>query len=357
MILLLTICICHLGETKTTYNISGKVWIDTNKDGIYSQEESGKEAVVVTLYGANSDGGIDTSKLITSTVTSKSGEYKFEKVENGNYVVVFSYDTSIYNVTKYQVSTALSTENSDVVFKKMTINGAENTYGMTDVLTIENSSLINIDMGLVSKNDFDLSLDKYISKVTVKNNSGEKTYSFENGENEKIEISSKYYKSSTLDITYKIVVNNEGEISGYINKLVDYMPEGMTVDLNENPGWYYGDDGNLYYNGLVGKEIKAGSSEEITLTLEQSLEEGNALTISNSAEIVEYTNSLGYEDIDSVSNNKKENEDDFGKVGLVISISTGETVGHVLKILFTIIIISGALMIIIKRKKINKIYK
>ena len=36
----------------------------------------------------------------------------------------------------------------------------------------------------------------------------------EDVENVKIEIKSKYYKSTTLDITYKILVKNEGEVSG-----------------------------------------------------------------------------------------------------------------------------------------------
>jgi hypothetical protein len=346
-------------ETKElVYNISGRVWLDKNKDGKRDSNEDGKNGITVMLYGANSESGIDISKLIATTSTNSAGEYSFSEVKNGNYVVVFEYDAETYAVTKYQISTALSNENSDVVSKKTTIGNELSTYGMTDVLQVNGSSLINIDMGLVTKNDFDLSLEKYLSEVVVKNDEGTKTYNYEKGTNEKIEINSKYYKSTILDITYKLVITNEGEITGYVNKLVDYIPEGMIVDLNLNPGWYYGDDGNLYYNGLVGKEIEAGSSEEVTLTLRKTLTDGAAVKLTNAAEIIDCTNSLGLEDIDSTVGNRNEKEDDYGLTTLIVSISTGRLVQYiVLSLIIIIIIVAIILVMIIKRKNIKKIYK
>ena len=339
---------------KETYDISGKVWLDKNKDGI-NNGEPGKEAVVVVLYGTNEEAMVDISKVISTEVTNAKGEYKFTGIEAGNYVIAFCYDTSIYNITKYQVSGASSSENSDAVSKKITYGDSSQIVGMTDVLTISNSGLLNIDMGLVTKNDFDLALDKYITKVEVKNNKGTQTYNYNNGLNEKVEIRSKYYKTSTLDITYKFVIKNEGEVVGYVNKLVDYLPEGTTVDLSANPGWYYGDDNNLYYNGLVGKEIKEGSTVEVLLTISKSLEDGESVVLKNAGEIAEYTNALGFEDIDSVSKNKMENEDDYGSATLLITISTGIINQYTVTILLLIIIvISISIIIVIKKESIKK---
>jgi len=340
-----------------TYNISGKVWLDKNKDGI-NRDEKGINAVVVMLYGASSEGGIDVSNKVATVATSEDGTYNFAGVKAGNYVVAFSYDTSLYKATKYQVKNATSSENSDVVSKSVTFDGNTQILGLTDVLTVSNASLVDIDMGLVSKNEFDLALNKYISSVTVKNKEGTKTYEYgENSTNEKLEIRSKYYKSSKLDITYKFVVTNEGEISGYVNKLVDYLPSGTTVDLDANEGWYYGDDGNLYYNGLVGKEIQPGRTEEVKLTLTKSLEDGEALMLKNAGEISEYTNALGFEDIDSVTNNKEIKEDDYGSTLLVVSISTGNIVVNIVLIVIILICISMIVILVIKNKDTKKIYK
>ena len=344
-------------RTIVTYSISGKVWFDKNKDGIKGAEESGKQSVVVYLFKATNDGGIDIASKLQNTVTDDNGEYVFKGVEEGNYIVVFDYATNLYNVTKYQVSTARSNENSDVVSKNLTLNGETSIYGLTDVLTVSNSSLINIDMGLIEKNEFDLSLEKKISEVTVKNDEGTKTYNYEDSTNAKLEIKSKYYKSTTLELTYKIIVKNEGEVPGYVNKIVDYMPEGMTIDFNNSPGWYQSQDGGLYYTGLVGKEITPGGTEEVILKLKKSLADGNAEKIVNSAEILEYTNAQGIEDKDSISNNKVEKEDDYGKSVLLVSISTGNTIQNILSILIVIIMVSVIIIMFVKFKNTKKIYR
>lgn len=339
------------------YSIFGKVWLDKNKNGINDNEEKGIEKIEVLLFKANTDGGIDTSNIILNTNTDENGNYKFEEVEEGTYVVAFKYDNEIYNITKYQVKEAMSNENSDAISKRVIINNEQMIIGLTDVLKISNTGYESIDMGLIEKNEFDLSLEKKIDEIKVTNENGSKTYKFEKGLNEKIEIKSKYYKSSVLDITYKIIVKNEGEVNGYVNKIIDYLPEGMAIDLRKNEGWYINEDGNLYYNGLVGKEIKAGESEEITLIVRKELTEGAALKLLNSAEIVEYTNSLGNEDKDSIENNKNEKEDDYGQAILLVSVSTGKIVQYVIILLSMIIIVSLIIRIIIKKLKTKKIYK
>jgi hypothetical protein len=351
--------VSEVTQDSITYRISGQVWQDTNKDGI-KENESGKSAIVVMLYGTTSEGGIDTSNEVDKTVTNTNGEYVFTGVKNGNYVVVFSYDTSIYNITKYQVSTATVDKNSDAISKNVYLNGSNSVYALTDMLTINNASLINIDLGLITINTFDLSLDKYISNIKVTNKKGTNIYEFEgcDATNEKIEVSSKYYKNTTLDITYKIVVSNEGDVVGYVNKIVDYLPDGMTFDTEKNTDWYYGDDGNIYYSGFIGKAIEAGDSISVNLTLSKTLASGEALKIVNGAEIVTSTNSLGFVDIDSVENNKIKTEDDYGEAIITVSISTGAMQGEIgLMIIVIALITISSIVIYNNKKNTKKVYR
>ena len=172
--------------SNAVYNISGKVWIDKNKNGIYDDGEQGEKSVLVSLYRSNANKGIESSNKVSDVMSDDDGNYTFTGVNPGNYVVVFVYDSSFYSVTKYQVSKATSSENSDAVSKNITLEGENVTVGLTDVLTINNASLINIDMGLVTKNNFDLNLDKQISNIVVRNSEGTKTYQYDNGKNEKL---------------------------------------------------------------------------------------------------------------------------------------------------------------------------
>ena len=343
--------------TAQTYQISGLAWIDKNQDGIRQSEEKLKEAIVVSLYKSNNNGGIDTEKLIETTATNTQGIYTFSNVENGNYIIVFDYNSTKYKVTKYQVKTAKSAENSDAVSKTITINGNTQILGVTDVLKVENRGLTSIDIGLIDNMNFDLSMEKTISEVKVKNNEGTKVYNYQDGTNKRIEIHSKYYKSTVLDITYKFKVKNEGEVSGYINKIVDYLPDGVQVILNKSEGWYIGSDNGLYYTGLVDQEIKAGEEKEFTLVIRKSLEDGEAVKLVNGAEIAEATNSQGLYDKDSVENNKVKTEDDYDEVILTVSISTGYTIQYITTILIIIVMVAVILIMIVKFIKTKKVYR
>ena len=339
-----------------TYNISGLAWIDSNQDGIRQSEELAKEAVVATLYKANNNGGLDTSAVISTIATATDGKYTFSNIEAGKYIVVFDYNSSKYKVTKYQVDTATSTENSDVISKNVTINGESRMLGVTDVLEINTSSLISVDIGLVDKTNFDLSLEKEIESVKVKNDEGTKVYNFNNS-NARLDIRSKYYKSSVLDITYKFKVKNEGDVAGYVNKIVDYLPDGIAVNLNASQDWYIGSDDGLYYTGLIDQEIAPGETKEFTLVLRKTLENGEAAKLVNGAEIVESTNAQGLFDRDSIENNKMKSEDDYGEAILTISIATGNAGTYIATILMIIIMVAVIVMIGIKIKNTKKVYR
>lgn len=344
-------------EPIRTYYISGIAWVDKNQDGIRQENEKLQSGIIAKLYKANSDGGLDTSNAISTTATDETGRYTFSKVEPGNYIIVFDYQSDKYKITKYQVSTAKTTENSDVVSKNITLDGQVNMCAVTDVLEVNNSSLVAIDIGLVDKTNFDLRLEKGISQVKVINNDGIKIYDYNKIQNARLDIRAKEFKTTVLEITYSFKVINEGDFSGYANKIVDYLPEDMQVDLNKSPGWYIGSDNGLYYTGLLDQEIGVETEKEFSLVVTKSLEKGDAVKLVNSAEIVEITNAQGLDDRDSIENNKIEQEDDYGIAVLMVSVATGNVPQYITIVLLLIIMVTSILIMVIKLIKTKKIYK
>ena len=65
-----------------------------------------------------------------------------------------------------------------------------------------NSSITNINIGLINKQKFDLKLSKSVTKITVQNNEGTKTYEFDYSDLAKVEISAKQFAKSLVIIEY-----------------------------------------------------------------------------------------------------------------------------------------------------------
>lgn len=64
-------------------SIGSRVWLDENSDGIQQPGEPGVEGVVVRLLSA-------TGEVLASTVTDSQGDYLFEHLVAGTYVVTFT---------------------------------------------------------------------------------------------------------------------------------------------------------------------------------------------------------------------------------------------------------------------------
>lgn len=347
-------------DTNTTnnkfYSISGKAWIDNNQDGRRNSDEELLKDVTVKLFNS------DTNSIVTDkdgnskiTTTNDSGEYKFENIAKGNYLVIFGYDTNIYTTTKYQSSGATASTNSDAIAKEVSIDGQNKIVGVTDILNIKSDNIENIDIGLIKSQKFDLKLDKYVSKITVENSDGTKEYSYKNSKLAKVEIASKKLAGSTVKIEYKIVVTNEGELSGEVNEIIDYLPSGMTFDSELNKGWYKGYDGNLRNSSLAENKINPGETKELTLILSRTLTENSTGMIENIAEISSATNVNYVSDIDSTPGNKKEGEDDYSKAQVIVSIKTG--IVQSITMIFIMLAVLIAVVFIMKNRRIRKSIK
>ncbi len=328
-------------DSNVAYRIIGKAFVDMNKNGQRDDDEEGMANVVAILCDAS------TQDIVGQTVTNNVGEYIFENVTPGEYYVRFEYDSSKYTVTDYKKQGVNSDRNSDAI--------VSNYKAVTDKIKVTDTSISDIDIGLVRAGIFDLSLDANLNKVTVQNDEGANTYEMENPKLAKIDINPKYVNSSKIFAEYTISVTNRGEISGYAKSIVDYLPEGLELDTTINNGWYVGSDGNAYTNQLEDILIQPGETKEIKLILtKQMTENGNGI-INNTFEIAETYNEYAIEDIDSTPGNQAQDEDDMSKVDLIIGIQTGGSMINLMIISTTLITVLIALYVIkIQIDKKNK---
>lgn len=317
------------------YTISGLVWLDSDRDGRRNSTEELKGDIEVNAINA------ETGKVEATTKTGNDGTYKLDLVK-GKYIIVFKYDTNIYGTTTYQVKGANDTENSDAISREITIDGNTITAGTTDTINLE-KNISNIDVGLILRSTFDLKLQKYVGKITVKNDS--KTSEYDQKENTtlaKAEIKSKNLSGSLVVIEYKIKVTNTGDVAGYARNIVDYMPSSLSFNSSLNSDWYISGN-NLYNTSLANTKIEPGESKELTLVLTKTMTDSNTGLVNNKAEIAESSNELGIKD----ETNEK------GSADVIISVSTGALVNYVATTIITLIVLAG-LAYLVNKKYLSK---
>lgn len=317
------------------YTISGLVWLDSDRDGRRNSTEELKGDIEVNAINA------ETGKVEATTKTDGDGTYKLDLVK-GKYILVFKYDTNVYTTTTYQVKGANDTENSDAISREISIDGNTITAGTTDTINLE-KNISNIDVGLILRSTFDLKLQKYVGKITVKNDS--KTSEYDQKENTtlaKAEIKSKNLSGSLVVIEYKIKVTNTGDVAGYARNIVDYMPSSLSFNSSLNSDWYISGN-NLYNTSLANTKIEPGESKELTLVLTKTMTDSNTGLVNNKAEIAESSNELGIKD----ETNEK------GSADVIISVSTGALVNYVATTIITLVVLAG-LAYLVNKKYLSK---
>ncbi len=316
-----------LEDKEDKREITGHAFVDKNGDQKLGKEDEILEGIIVELYNS------ETNKLENTQITDISGRYLFNNLDNGKYYVKFNFDE-----TKYKISQANS---GNVTKDKSQIINVNDNY-VTDNIVLKENSASNIDLGLVRDNIFDMKVDATVEKMTVQNSYETTEFIPENNKLGKVDIDPKLLSDSKVIIEYKIEVINQGTIEGKVNKLVDYMPKEMEFDSSLNPEWYIESDGNLYTRALQNEIIKPGEKREMTLKLIKNMTEENTGLVYNSIEIANSSNAIGVKDIDSVANNKIE-EDDMSTINCIVGIVTGIAVNWVamVLVLLTISIIIG----------------
>lgn len=333
-----------------TYRISGTAWLDSNENGMKEDGEQLMTGVSVKLV--NSVSGL----IIKSAITDSRGNYTFAGVENGNYLIIFDYDTVKYTVTAYRKDGVEDSVNSDAVTTKLEQGGKFRNGAVTDVISIANGSVSGVNIGFVLADTFDLKLDKTITKMTVQTAKGTTTDTFENAVLAKTEIAAKYVSGSTVYVEYEFKVSNVGDVAGYAKKIIDYLPEGMTFNssLEANKSWYTGADGNIYTTALENKELAPGETATVKVVLTKQMTDDNVGIVNNLAEIYDDYNIYGISDTNSTPANKAQGENDLGSADAVILVKTGEVFIHISVIITSMLLGSIVAFIVLNKIKIVK---
>ncbi len=330
--------------------IMGVAWYDENANGKKEQGEQLLSGIKVKLLNAKTNNLVKDEKDKTlEATTNENGLYVLDKIANGEYIVIFEYNNAQYALTKYRVEGLSEAENSNALLNQLSIENQTKEVASTDILTVNNQNISNINIGLMKLQKFDLELNKTVNKVLVQNASGTTVREYQDADLAKIEIPGKELNGSTVIIEYKISVSNIGEVEGYARKIADYVPADLRFSSELNKDWYQ--VGNtLYTEKLANEKIKAGETKTITLTLTKTMTENNTGSVPNIAEIVSYYNELGLKDINSTPGNRAKAENDYSQADTIISVKTGE-------IVYTGFIIAGivalgivAVIIAIKKK-------
>lgn len=318
--------------SESSYSISGIVWIDKNQDGERTLEENVLNGMTIMLMDIT-----DTNTIKMSTETDNNGRYEFSNLQKGNYLVVFRYDTNIYKLTEYQKVGVSSSNNSDAINRSINLSGQQLEVGLTDMITL-NSNVTNVDVGLIENKLCDLKIDKYINKVIVKTAKGTKEYNYNNKTLAKTEIKAKEIEGATVTIEYKIVVSNIGEVEGTINKIVDYLPDGLNFSSNQNNSWSKNEKGELINTSTSNRKIEVGESIELILVATKQMHASDTGTFTNKVSI-----------LDTIDTNVENNS---ASAEIIVSISTGAIV-YISIIICIIIISSVVISYFYKREKIN----
>ena len=338
------------------YKITGTAWIDSNKDGKRDlSEEILPNVTVILLNKADNTIVKDAeSKEEKRVTTGSDGKYEFTNLPQGEYIVVFLYDATKYTLTTYRAKGVDKYSNSDAISINITVDGNRTIAGITDVINITNENVRDIDIGVYTSEKFDLSLEKYVSRIALTTPTiGTRTDEHNNSKTAKVEVLGSNVGKSSMVIEYKIVVKNEGEVAGYAKKVVDYLPAGVGFSTELNKDWYLSDNGNVYNASLANEIINPGETKELTLVLTKKITEDSLGVLTNNAEIYEAYNEQGLKDIDSTPGNKAENEDDMSKADIAISIVTGKIITYT-AIAFGVMVILGFGVYEIKTRVLKK---
>ena len=142
--------------------IKGKVWFDSNKNGIIDDEENYIEGAKLTLLNEDGSAAKDIEgNVIEPVITDESGSYYFENMIRGNYKVQIEQPEDKKEITLKNVGTNLETNNKF------------NSNLLTDAYTTLNSiespvlSINNVNAGITYK-DAIVTVHYYLEGTTIK---------------------------------------------------------------------------------------------------------------------------------------------------------------------------------------------
>ncbi len=332
--------------------ITGVAWFDENANG---QKDSGEQlisGVKVQLYNTETNNLVSKQDgSILEATTNENGVYVLDHIGRGKYIVIFDYDNSAYTLTKYKAEGVSETNNSDAMMKDLNVDGQTQSVASTDILDMSEGNVSDINIGFVKLQNFDLKLEKFVSKIIIQDSTGSTVKEYNDETLARAELDAKRVNGATVLIEYKIRVSNVGEVDGYVRSIVDYMPNDLKFNSEMNKDWYQTSDG-LYNASLANDVIKPGESKEVALTLTKNMTNDNLGLINNTAEIKESYNELGLADSNSTPGNRANGENDMGSADVLLGLRTGGAV--YIGITIAVVAVLGVIVFIVIKRRKNK---
>lgn len=342
----------NVPEIDGKYSISGKAWLDANNDGRREETEQQVSNVKMQLIDNKTNRVfVDDEGNEKTTTTNTNGEYSFNNIPIGSYIVIAYYDSEKYGCGYYQNRNVAEDLNNDFIETEY-----EGTIvGTTDNIIIQNTSIYAIDLSLIPRNTFDMALDKNVTSVSITASNGKEANYKYNNEMAKVEISNEKNVKYYFVIEYTLTVKNVGYIDGYVKSVIDYIPKGMTFVQEDNPGWYIKSDGNAYNDTLANTLIKAQNKVDVRIKLRKEMTAEQTGIIKNSAELGDTYNAEGIDDINSKGANKDSSENDYSEALVVVALATGGQIIKVAGIIFGVLALGVVIISIAKSKSKKKI--
>lgn len=310
-------------KTMNTNNmIKGVAWIDKNANGRRDNTEALLKGVQASLVNT------ETGERVETQITNNKGEYEFTNIPDGKYSVEFNYNTKALSVTEYKREEVENDLDSDA------INTTQNneTVAKTKAITLKDGQTENANAGFVINKNFDMSVNKGITKVTVNDNVKTEKYDFNAVNTAKVEIDGKNIKGSLVLVEYEIAITNNGEVAGYAKLISDQIPDNMKFASELNKDWYE-KDGLIYTEALSDKKIQPGETTTLKVILTKEMNDDKVVALTSKATLEETYNEYLIQD-SNLKNNEAEST-------MIISLTTGARENYVWLMLLVVAIIAS----------------
>lgn len=189
---------------------------------------------VITI--TNNQDGTFNSPTIPITEDGQEFIYEIEEISAPSGYI------GINGRIKVKVTTKLNTtQNKYVINNVEFINETEQPIIIEGVTfeVIDNNITIKITNEKVKI--FDLALRKYITKVNNKNIDATKVPNIDITKLETLTTAEYKHRKDPVEVTtddkvtYTISTYNEGDVDGIVTEIIDYLPQGLEFEANDNP--------------------------------------------------------------------------------------------------------------------------
>ena len=191
-----------------------------------------------------------------------------------------------------------------------------------------------------------IELDKKLENILI---NGQKT-KVDEDQIMKVEIKERKISTTTLELEYKIVITNKGEVETSVEKIIDKIPSGLICEENKNPNWNISKEEAVYKESII---LKPNESKELIIIMKWKNSKTNFGEIKNIAQASEISNKYNYKN-ENISNSTD-------SLSIVVSVGTGLeekiTIVRIIVIVLTacmvICLFAGIEILVLKKRQLR----